>query len=377
MYERFYGLNEKPFQIVPNPDYLYQSDTHRNALTYLEYGLGENVGMVLLTGEVGCGKTTLVQYVLRQLGPETTAAVIFNTNVTAAELLKMILTQFEQAAVEDKAANLDALNYFLIQTFAAGKKALLVIDEAQNLSPEALEEVRMLSNLQTDSHTLLQIVLVGQPELKAQLEHPSMRQVAQRIAVRYHLTGLNREDTCRYIDYRMQVAGGEADRFTAAAVGLIYKISRGIPRAINLACQAALVYGFAEGAPRITQDIIKKIVADNLGVGIAAAGAGTEAEAGEGRAQEGPAGSGRKAPGGGLDPSFKDVLTRLDDRLELVARDIATSNNGAFQRVSDMLQQEHNRNRELERRFAQLELKYKALRNAYERAMSRPEKIGR
>jgi putative secretion ATPase (PEP-CTERM system associated) len=268
MYESFYGQKEKPFQIVPSPGYLYKSKKHQNALTHLEYGLTENVGFILLTGEVGSGKTTLVQYILRQLDEGTAAAVIFNTNLSAGELLRMILTQFELKPGEDKADNLNVLNEFLINIYGAGKQALLIIDEAQNLTSEAIEEVRMLSNLQSDSHTLLQIVLVGQPELKATLEHPSMRQVAQRIAVRYHLTGLNRVDTGRYISYRLKTAGGRPDLFTEAAVDLIYKVSKGIPRAINLACQAALIYGFAEEAKAISQDIVRQILADNIGVGL-------------------------------------------------------------------------------------------------------------
>ena len=162
--------------------------------------------------------------------------------------------------MSDKNHNLNALNEYLIQMYGSGKQALLIIDEAQNLTPDAIEEVRMLSNLQSDNHTLLQIVIVGQPELKAKLEHPSMRQVAQRIAVRYHLTGLNREDTGRYISYRLKRAGGRPDLFTEAAVDMIYRCSKGIPRSINLACQAALVYGFAEEAQTISQDIVKQIM---------------------------------------------------------------------------------------------------------------------
>lgn len=207
MYEHFYGFRERPFHIAPSPNYLYKSETHQNALTYLEYGLSEHVGFILLTGEVGSGKTTLIQYILTQLGNQMIPGVIFNTQVSANELLRLILSQFELKPTGDKAQNLETLNEFLINTYASRKQALLIIDEAQNLAPEALEEVRMLSNLQTAEHTLLQVMLVGQPELNIKLSDPSLRQVAQRIAVRYHLTGLNREDTGRYIAYRLERAG--------------------------------------------------------------------------------------------------------------------------------------------------------------------------
>ena len=251
MYEQFYGFKEKPFQITPNPAFLYRSSKHDTALTYLEYGLTENVGFILLTGEIGSGKTTLVQYILGRLESDIEAAVIFNTNVSAEELLALILEEFEiPRPAGGKADVLTALNGFLVERYARRKRVLLIIDEGQNLSDQALEEVRMLSNLQSDDQSLLQIMLVGQPELIAKLKKPSMRQFSQRIAASYHLTGLDREETEKYIAHRLQKAGGQPDLFTPAAVDIIYKLSGGIPRAINLVCQAALVYGFAEGAAK-------------------------------------------------------------------------------------------------------------------------------
>ncbi len=188
MYEKFYGFREKPFQIVPNPAYLYKSPKHEAALTYLEYGVAENVGFILLTGEIGSGKTTLVQYILGRLDTATEAAVIFNTNVSAEELLGLILEEFDvPRAAKDKAALLNALNQYLIDRYAQRKRVILIIDEAQNLSEKALEEVRMLSNLQSEDQCLLQIMLVGQPELVAKLKQPSLRQFTQRIAASYHL----------------------------------------------------------------------------------------------------------------------------------------------------------------------------------------------
>jgi len=267
MYENYYGFKEKPFQIVPNPNYLYLSDNHRNALTYLEYGLTENVGFILLSGEIGSGKTTLIQYILNLLGPDTEAAVIFNTNVSPDQILGLILNELELTPKKNKAENLDLISQFLIAKYAKGKRVLLIIDEAQNLSVETLEEVRMLSNLQTEDEPLLQIMLAGQPELISKLQTPDLRQFAQRIAVNYHLTGLDREETGKYISYRLEKAGGRSDLFTPDALDMIYRMSNGIPRSINLLCQAALVYGFADEVRTIDQAIIEQIIKDKIGIG--------------------------------------------------------------------------------------------------------------
>ena len=366
MYESFYGLREKPFQIVPNPNYLYKSEKHQTALTYLEYGLTENVGFILLTGEVGSGKTTLIHYILSQLGQNSVAAVIFNSNLTAGELLRMILTQFELAPGEDKTDNLNALNEFLINCYASGRPALLIIDEAQNLTPDAIEEVRMLSNLQTESQTLLQIVMVGQPELKAKLEHPSMRQVAQRIAVRYHLAGLNREDTDRYISYRLETAGGRPDLFTQAAVDLIFRLSKGIPRSINLVCQAALVYGFAEEAQKISQDIVKKIMADNLGIGLETEALATDAPACA--AQPMASGNGYKERLESIEQIVEGLQGAMDGRLSQIEQGLSSQQNQTVQKLVAQLEQERERHQELLRRHTRLEMENLHLKQFIERA---------
>lgn len=261
MYEEYFGFKEKPFQIVPNPDYLYLSPKHENALTHLEYGLTEKVGFLLMTGEVGSGKTTLIRYLLNKIGSNIETAVLFNTSVTSSQLLMLILQEFElTAAKNNKAANLEILNKYLIEKYSQGKQVLLIIDEAQNLSRETLEEVRMISNLQTDDDILLQIMLVGQPELKDRLSHPDLTQFSQRIAVNYHLEALSHEETRHYITHRLNTAGGKTDIFKSETLDVIYKASGGVPRTINLLCDSALIYGFADELEQIEPEIIDKAI---------------------------------------------------------------------------------------------------------------------
>ena len=265
MYEEFYSLREKPFQIVPNPEYLYLSSKH-NALTYLEYGLSESVGFVLLTGEIGSGKTTLIRYLLNQIESDIETGVLFNTNVTSEQLLSLILQEFELEPQEGKKAkNLEALNTFLVEKYAEGKRVLLIIDEAQNLTNDALEEVRMLSNVQSDDQMLLQIMLVGQPELRARLNNPVLAQIGQRIAAKYHLEALTKKETKKYIVFRLKKAGSTSAIFTAKAMDMIYRASAGIPRTINLLCDSAMVYGFADELLSIDTPVIETVI-DELGI---------------------------------------------------------------------------------------------------------------
>ena len=261
MYEEFYGFTEKPFKITPNPDYLYMSPKHKNALTILRYGLTENVGFILLTGEIGAGKTTLINYILKQIESDMEVAVLFNTNVNSEELLEMILRAFELEPVEgSKTQTLEVLNKFLIDQYANHRRSLLIIDEAQNLSKEALEEVRILSNLQSSDQILLQIMLVGQPELKMRLKDPGFVQFAQRIAVNYHLEALTHIETIAYIYHRLGKAGGKLKLFSAEAIDLIFKSSGGVPRTINLLCDSALVYGYADEVKTIGAGIINNVI---------------------------------------------------------------------------------------------------------------------
>jgi general secretion pathway protein A len=265
MYTTHYGLTAKPFSIVPDPNILFLSKNHENALTYLEYGLSEKVGFILLTGEIGIGKTTLIRHMLNQMSSQMDIAVIFNTNFSSGQLFRRILSEFELPCdTANKDLHLETLYHFLIEQFARGRHTLLIIDEAQNLSDDVLEDIRMLFNLQTDNHILLQIILVGQPDLKRRLSSPNLRQLAQRIVVNYHLSPLSDEQTCQYIAYRLQAAGGTTDLFSPEALQLIYQKSEGIPRTINLLCDAGLVYGYAENRKLVDRKIIENVLADRI-----------------------------------------------------------------------------------------------------------------
>ena len=270
MYRDFYGFSVKPFNLVADPGFLYMSSKHRLALTYLEYGLMDGIGFVLLTGEIGAGKTTLIRKLLSQLPEDIEVAVVFNTNVSAEQLVELILQEFElKARGRRKAAHLDILNQFLINKYGEGQRVVLIVDEAQNLSLEALEEIRMLSNLQTDQEPLLQILLVGQPSLRMKMQNPSLAQLSQRVAVSYHLKSLDLQETKEYIFYRLRKAGGEKSQiFQAKAIESIFSYSQGIPRAINTICDAALVYGYADELRVIDGKVIEQVVKDKEEVGL-------------------------------------------------------------------------------------------------------------
>ena len=269
MYEKHFGFKIKPFQTIPNPEVFYPSPKHENALTYLEYGLMERTGFILLTGEIGSGKTTLIKHLINKIESQIDIAVIFNTNVTAEQLIGLILNEFELAPGNgSKADALNNLYLFLIEKFAKNRRVLLVIDEAQNLSRDALEEVRMLSNLQSDDQMLLQIMLVGQPELRTKIRKPNLAQLNQRITVAYHLPALTREETEGYITFRIEKAGGKADIFTHEAIDLIHETSIGIPRTINIICDTALVYAYADDLENINAPVIQQVIADREGTGL-------------------------------------------------------------------------------------------------------------
>ena len=266
MYEAYFGLKENPFSLSPDPRYLYLSPQHQEALNCLIYGIGERKGFMVVTGGIGTGKTTLCRALLAGLDGRTASALIFNPALSDVELLKTINEEFGIKLVGrgTKKRYLDGLNAFLMKNFAAGKNAILLIDEAQNLSHGVLEQIRMLSNLETVRDKLIQIILLGQPELRRLLALPSLRQLNERITVRYDLKPLAREDVRRYIEHRLVTAGGEkiGSSFTAGSYDLIYRMSRGIPRRINAICDRALLIAYGKDIRTIDRRLVRTAIRD-------------------------------------------------------------------------------------------------------------------
>lgn len=267
MYEKFYGLKEKPFNLTPDPKFLFLSEKHKDAFAHLLYGVKNRAGFVMVTGEIGTGKTTICRALLSQLDPDIEVAFIFNPTLNSVELLRRILIEFKEQPTSDNILELtDQLNEFLLKKSSLGKNCVLVIDEAQNLTPQVLEQIRLLSNLETDKEKLLQIVLIGQPELQEKLKLYELRQLNQRITARYHLLPLSREETSQYIAYRLYVVGGKNKVvFTPKAIKLIYKWSRGIPRLINSICDRCLLIGFTKETKEITHKIVNQAIRELRG----------------------------------------------------------------------------------------------------------------
>lgn len=266
MYEAFYGFKEKPFAITPDPRYLYLSRSHRDALNHLQYGITEGEGFMVVAGQIGLGKTTISRALVDRLPPGMRTAMVINPLLSETELVEIILDEF-QAPPADRSPSgkrsfkelLDALNGFLLELSSKGLKAVLIFDEAQNLSLSVLERIRLLSNLETGTTKLLQIILVGQLELLKKLSQPELAQLNQRVSVRYALLPLKKEELAGYISHRIRVAGAQSEVvFRGDALRAIYRFSSGVPRLINLACDRALLAGFEEESTRITQKMVER-----------------------------------------------------------------------------------------------------------------------
>jgi general secretion pathway protein A len=269
MYEQFYGLREKPFALTPDPAYLYLAKRHRHALTMLEYVLTEASGFALITGEVGCGKTTVVRHFLESTDRQLNVGFITNTHPAFGPLLPWIM---EALGIEGGQGSPSELYRRFVthvrHEFDAGRRAVLVIDEAQNLGVAGLEELRVLSNLNAGKQLLLQTILIGQPELRATLGLQELRQLAQRISIDHHLEALTSDETLGYVRHRIAVAGGRPDIFALGAIALVHECTGGIPRLVNLVCDTALVYGFSDQQKIITTDFIEQVVADRTSGGL-------------------------------------------------------------------------------------------------------------
>ena len=262
MYTKFYGLREKPFEITPDPRFLYLSENHKEALAHLTYAVRERKGFTVITGEVGTGKTTLVQTLLSRLDGNTRTAYLFNPKLGSTDFLHYICEDLGlKGQKRSKGQYLASLHNFLMSCYARNENVVLIIDEAHTLDPKLLEEVRLLTNLETPKSKLLQVVLMGQPELNEILNRPQFRQLKQRISLRYHMQPLNKEETREYIKKRMRMAGTvDPDIFTPKAVKVIYEYSKGIPRLINIVCDNALLAGYAADQKVIGKSIVCEVI---------------------------------------------------------------------------------------------------------------------
>jgi general secretion pathway protein A len=268
MYASYFGLTERPFSLAPDPRYLYLSDAHREALAHLLYGLGEGGSFVQLTGEVGTGKTTVCRALLEQLPPDVDVAMIFNPRLTSVELLAVVCDELRiayPAGTTSLKVMVDALSQALLDAHARGRRTVLIIDEAQNLSARVLEEIRLLTNLETTKEKLLQVILIGQPELAELLARRNLRQLSQRVTARYHLRSFKEEESQRYVQHRMEIAGQRQPIFTKQAIRAAHRLSRGIPRLLNTICDRALLGAYATGQPRVKEAVVRRAAKEVLG----------------------------------------------------------------------------------------------------------------
>ncbi len=268
MYKEFFGLKEKPFNVTSDPDFFFLSRVHKEAFSYLTYGIKERKGFLAITGEIGAGKTTLCRALLNQLDINTKSAFIFNSTLPELQLIQAIVEDFGiSVEKKNKVSMLKQLNNFLIEELSKEHNVVLIIDEAQNMKPRMLEEIRMLSNLETDTAKLFQIILVGQPELREKLNSPQLKQLKQRIGVRFHITALEKDEVGKYIYHRLAVAGSNGEiKLTPEALETIFKYSGGIPRVINMVCDKALLMAYVMETKELCNSIIDRSIKEIEGI---------------------------------------------------------------------------------------------------------------
>lgn len=266
IYTEHFGLTSRPFALTPDPDFLYWPQSHQRAYTMLEYGIRANSPITLITGEVGAGKTTLLLHLIRSLGPEIKVGLISNPHGSRAELLRWVLHALDQPAdLNESYVDLfSRFQNFLLSEYANGRSVVLIFDEAQNLTAEALEELRMFININSGKDEVLQLVLIGQPELRDLVSQPKMRQFAQRVAASYHLTAMDLKTVRGYIPHRLKVAGAQKRIFTGPAIDLIHQVTRGVPRLVNQLCDLSLVYAFTRGKRTVTPALVQQVLDDGV-----------------------------------------------------------------------------------------------------------------
>ena len=268
MYEEFYRLREKPFSILPDPDLIYWGHNHLLAFAMLEFGVANSAGFTVITGEIGAGKTTLVRFLLRRLDRRIAVGLISNTPRGTEGLLPWVMMAFDQPFVDSPAVLFQKFHQFLRNEYKKGRRVIIIVDEAQNLGIEALEELRMLTNINVDKQQFLQIILVGQPQLKDILRSPQLVQFAQRVSSDFHLRPLSADEVTKYINHRLKAVGASYRIFTNSACKLIAETSRGIPRTINILCDTSLVYGFASNTDQIGPELVSQVIEHKAEYGV-------------------------------------------------------------------------------------------------------------
>ena len=352
MYEKFYGFKCKPFDLLPDPRFLYLSQKHDLALSHLEYGVTDNKGFIVLTGDVGAGKTTLINFFLKKLIADVNTALIFNTNIDPTSFLEMVTKDFGLQTKDSRRSTLyDTLYEFLLNEHVRGRRSVLIIDEAQNMPKETLEEVRMLSNFETEESYLLQIIMAGQPQLRRRLNDPELAQLTQRVSVYYHLSPLEKSEVGGYIEHRLKVSGYNSSHplFSSDAIEKIYAYSSGVPRLVSSICDTALLYGYSDEIRAIDSDLIERVIKDRgIDPGIR-----HEEERVTGKAVD------------SRDSMYPEVLkfaerfARIEQRLDILEK--TNDQQGTISKLAENLNEAHKENLKLHEKYQALLLKCKMM----------------